>query len=129
MRKLIIAVDDDPKMLSLLKHMMRGTEYLILCQPTPESALRLMQSINVDLFILDIMMPNIDGFELASRIRQKDSLQNTPIMMLSAKDNATIRKKAAIVGANKFVSKRMLASTLLSEIKDVLSPKSISCYS
>lgn len=123
MRKLILAVDDDPKMLTLIKKMMsRESEHLILCQATPESALSIMDAINVDLFIIDVMMPNIDGIELCKRIRANDALKQTPIVMLSAKDNQKTRKQAQLAGADQFISKRDMR-TLLTTVKNVINPQ------
>ncbi|MEC9198748.1 MAG: ATP-binding protein [Pseudomonadota bacterium] len=83
-RKAILAVDDDLDHLALLETLLKPMGFLIQCQPSPVTALASLEDIAPDLFILDIDMPEMDGWSLAQRLRDDPKFRSTPIMMVSA---------------------------------------------
>jgi CheY-like chemotaxis protein len=76
--------------------------------------------INVDLIILDIMMPSIDGIELCSQLRQNMAIAGTPIIMLSAREDLLTQQNAFDAGANMFVGKSYGCSNLINTAIQVL---------
>jgi CheY-like chemotaxis protein len=78
----ILVVDDDPVTCKLLYFLLDSEGYDVWTAQTPEAALRVSEQEAVDLIILDVLMPRIDGFELLKRLRNTGS--ECPVMFLSA---------------------------------------------
>ncbi|MDF1726845.1 MAG: response regulator [Sulfitobacter sp.] len=103
----ILAVDDDPVILDLLRGSLGTHEnYELTCRQTGEDALELIKSgSEFDCFLLDIMLPGIDGIELCDRIRQREEYRTTPIVMITASKDPDLMSQAFYVGATDFLNK------------------------
>jgi PleD family two-component response regulator len=101
--KNILAVDDQAIHLSALKSHLSDTSYKLTCLSSGEDALRFLQKNNPDLFILDIMMPEMDGFQLALKIRE--SGQSAPIVFLTGNSSKETVMKALQSGGADFIVK------------------------
>jgi len=102
--KTVLAVDDRPDVLTNVSAALRG-HFRVLGAQDGASALRVMQSQRVDLFILDIEMPGMDGFELARRIRADSSYAATPIVFLTANATRENITKGINLGVSDFIVK------------------------
>jgi CheY-like chemotaxis protein len=113
--KIILAVDDASISLSMLKKMLLSEPYKLVCVNSGEDALRFLETHQSDLFILDIEMPKMNGYELAGRIRA--SGQKAPIIYLTG--NATRRyvMSAIKAGASDFIVKPVDKKYLTCKIK------------
>jgi CheY-like chemotaxis protein len=120
-RQVILAVDDDPDMLTLLDTMLKRRGYVVMKARNAEIALHLIKSFSPNLLVLDVLMPNMDGFELCERIRNIPHTANIPIIILTALNTANTRQQAINVGANAFIAKDDLFSDLAAEIQRLLS--------
>jgi CheY-like chemotaxis protein len=120
-RQVILAVDDDPDMLTLLDTMLKRRGYVVMKAQNAEIALNLIKSFSPNLLVLDVLMPNMDGFELCERIRNIPHTANIPIIILTALNTANTRQQAISVGANAFIAKDDLFSDLAAEIQRLLS--------
>ncbi|MDR0320364.1 MAG: response regulator [Treponema sp.] len=114
----ILAVDDTPLSLNLLKVALQTTEYKITCVNSGRLALRFIKRNNPDLFLLDIEMPEMDGYELAKKI--KESGQIAPVIFLTASATKGCVKKAAEAGAVDYIVKPIDSRKLLAKIKKYL---------
>ena len=104
----ILAVDDDPIILDLLKGSLnKDNSGDLICCETAEDALEVLetQTTPIDCFLLDIMLPGIDGIELCAQIRAMKSYRTTPIIMITASREADLMGRAFHAGATDFVSK------------------------
>ena len=101
--KIILAVDDAAISLSMLKKTLQDTPYKLICVNSGDDALRYLKSHQPDLFILDIEMPKMNGYDLALKIREVG--QRAPIIFLTG--NATKRNviRAIEAGASDFIVK------------------------
>lgn len=104
----ILAVDDDPVILDLLERALadsRGYE-LTTCK-TGEDALKLLKGpiAPFECFLLDVMLPGIDGIELCDTIRQTAAYRTAPIIMITASREADLMERAFYAGATDFISK------------------------
>jgi CheY-like chemotaxis protein len=101
--KSILAVDDNAFFLEIMKGILRGTEYKLTCVISSRDALKFLQNHQPDLFILDIEMPQLNGYDLARKIRERE--QAAPIIFLTA--NATRENfiRAIDAGAVDFIVK------------------------
>jgi CheY-like chemotaxis protein len=119
-RQVILAVDDDPDMLTLLDTMLKRRGYVVMKAQNAEIALNLIKSFSPNLLVLDVLMPNMNGFELCERIRKIPHTANIPIIILTALNTASTRQQAINVGANAFIAKDNLFSDLAAEIQRLL---------
>ncbi|SDK58321.1 Response regulator receiver domain-containing protein [Maridesulfovibrio ferrireducens] len=104
--KTILLIDDDPKMLDLLKHYLRKESVYILSAPDGEEGLELFTANAVDLVIIDIFMPNMDGIQTILEIKQKKS--DSQILVISGGGEYTgleYLKQAKALGAKEALVK------------------------
>jgi CheY-like chemotaxis protein len=102
-QKSILAVDDQSISLSTLKSFLKDTPYKLTCTASGEDALNFLRNNYPDLFILDIMMPAMDGYELAEKIRK--SGQKAPIIFLTGNATRDSVLKAILAGGVDFIVK------------------------
>jgi len=121
MTKRILVVDDDELVLMALKELLRFEGYEIYTFSRGSEALKKLDQEDFDLLILDIIMPEMDGFELCRLIREKDSYKEKPILFLTAKNQEEDKKRGLEVGATLFLSKPISPQRLLTLIKDTIS--------
>jgi len=117
-KKHILLVEDDESMGFLLKDSLESYNYRVTHYSDGKSALNEFLKHTFDLCLLDVMMPNMDGFTLASEIRKNDL--NTPIIFLTAKAMKEDRIKGLKLGADDYVTKPFSIEELTLRIKAVL---------
>lgn len=120
MAKRILIVDDDELVLMALRELLKSQNYEVLTFSRGSEALKKIDQEALDLMILDIVMPEMDGFELCKKIREKECCRETPILFLSAKNQEEDQKRGLEVGANLFISKPINPQRLLALIADII---------
>lgn len=98
----ILIVEDDAN-IRLLLHTRLRSRYNVLTADGGEAALKILDSVNVDLIVTDIMMPAMDGFEFISRVRTQG--MDIPVIMLTAKDAMTDKGQGFKVGCDDYLTK------------------------
>lgn len=99
----ILVVDDDKNTRMLLKAVLEGENYSVLTAENGETALALMDANHIDLVVLDVMMPKMDGYAFTETVRQSNS--TLPILMVSAKQLPADKKKGFLVGTDDYMTK------------------------
>jgi len=102
-QKTILAVDDAAIFLTMLKKSLEGEPYKLTCLNSGESALKFLKTNNPDLFILDIEMPKMNGYELAGKIREGG--HEAPIIFLTGNATKRYLMRAIQAGASDFIVK------------------------
>ncbi|MCL2055274.1 MAG: response regulator [Oscillospiraceae bacterium] len=120
-KKTILAVDDRHFFLNAIKNMLTGTGYKLVCISSGMSALNYLDNHKPDLFLLDIEMPEMDGYELARRIRA--SGQTAPIIFLTGNSKKEYVLKALQAGAADFIVKPVTKDQLLERIVKYIKPE------
>ncbi len=120
MNEVIMVVDDDVSLLTLLEIRLRRQGFSVMKARSGHAALASLKSGIPDLFIIDVMMPNMDGFELCERLRSRTETREIPIIILSAKDDSRSVRRGIEAGANLFASKTEMHYNLLSHVRDLL---------
>lgn len=113
----VLLVDDEKEIVELLEIYLKNDGYRILKAYNGIEALRLLESQEVDLIILDIMMPRMDGIQACLKIREK---LNMPIIMLSAKSQDMDKITGLSMGADDYVTKPFNPLELLARVKSQL---------
>ncbi len=113
----ILVVDDEKNILDLVAMYLKSDGYFVETASSGEDAVNRFHKCSPDLIVLDIMLPDMDGWEVCRRIR-KDS--NVPIVMLTAKDFTTDKVVGLELGADDYVTKPFDPRELLARIKAVL---------
>ncbi|MFH0788543.1 MAG: response regulator [Pseudomonadota bacterium] len=120
MSKRILIVDDDELVLIALRELLRSEDYEVHTFSRGSEALKKLDQEEFDLLILDIIMPEMDGFELCKKIREKVSCQEKPILFLTAKNEEEDKKRGLAAGATLFLSKPISPQRLLALIADTI---------
>jgi DNA-binding response OmpR family regulator len=120
MAKRILVVDDDELIRIALNELLRPEGYEVHTVSGGNEALEKLDQDGYDLLMLDIIMPEMDGFELCKRIRDKESYRETPIVFLTAKSREDDRIRGLEVGANLFLSKPISPDKLLGIVSDTI---------
>ena len=120
MAKRILVVDDDELVLLALNELLTPEGYEVHPVSSGAEALEDLDQREYDLLVLDIIMPEMDGFELCRRIRERKNYQDTPIVLLTAKSREEDRVKGMEAGANLFLSKPISPDKLLGIIADTI---------
>jgi CheY-like chemotaxis protein len=114
----ILAVDNALMFLNSLKMYLEDAPYELHCVTSGREALKYLDDHTVDLIFLDVEMPELDGYELAKRIKQRGI--KTPVVFLTANAEKEDLEKAASAGAASVLPKPFQASQLLAKIKEYL---------
>ncbi len=114
----ILVVDDDKNTRTLMKLVLEGDNYSVLTACNGEEALAVMDSSHVDLVVLDVMMPGMDGYQLTRALRESNN--NLPILMVSAKQLPADKKQAFLVGTDDYMTKPVDEEEMLLRIKALL---------
>lgn len=117
MKKHILIVEDEEHLADALAHNLQFEGYATTVANDGEEGLRLAQSIQFDLIILDIMMPKLDGLEVCRRIRAAGS--KVPILFLTARSSDADRLLGLKVGADDYVPKPFLLEELILRIQGI----------
>ena len=116
----ILVVDDDPDIARFVEVNLRSAGYDVTVASDGEEALLKAGSLRPDLVLLDVMMPRIDGFEVAHRLRRNPQTSNTSIIMLTAKALATDKVLGLTAGADDYIIKPFDPIELLARVKGTL---------
>ena len=117
MAKKILLVDDEPLILDSVSYNLRQEGYEVITAKDGDTGLKLALAENVDLILLDLMLPGVDGLEVCRQIRKKSEV---PIIMLTAKEGEIDRILGLELGADDYVTKPFSMRELLARVKTVL---------
>jgi len=121
--KKILLVDDEPNIIIALEYTLRKNNYDIFIARDGREAIVLSEKLQPDLIILDIMMPNVDGYEVLDYLRQHEALKDkTQTIIISAKQKESDVQKALSLGAKEYIKKPFSMKKLLSTVTDLLTP-------
>ncbi len=120
MPETILVVDDDPDIARFVEVNLRSAGYDVSVAADGEEALARAAELRPDLVLLDVMMPRIDGFEVAQRLRRNPQTANTSIIMLTAKALSTDKVLGLTAGADDYIIKPFDPIELLARVKGTL---------
>ena len=110
----ILVVDDEIEIADLIELYLKNEDYNVYKTYSSEKALKIIEKRNIDLALLDIMMPGIDGFTLCQTIRKN---YNFPIIMVTAKITDADKIKGLNIGADDYITKPFMPLELIARVK------------
>ncbi len=116
MKKNILLVDDDEDIIEFLQYNLEKEEFNVVTAKSGAAALSKLNN-QIDLILLDIMMPNMDGFEVIKKIRQNDFYKDIPVIFLTAKSSEADEIKGLNLGAHDFIAKPISPQKLIARVK------------
>jgi DNA-binding response OmpR family regulator len=116
-RRTILVIDDEPRIASLIRMNFELEGFEVLAARTPDEGLRKMRELLPDLVVLDVMMPEMDGYEVLREIRRTSTV---PVVMLTVRSDEADKVRGLELGADDYVTKPFGQRELLSRVKAVL---------
>ena len=114
----ILVVDDDKNTRKYISAVLEAEGYTVSVAENGEEALEMMDKEFIDLVVLDVMMPKMDGYTFTKELREADN--NLPVLMVSAKQLPTDRHKGFLVGTDDYITKPIDETEMLLRIKALL---------
>ncbi|MCD4743196.1 MAG: response regulator transcription factor [Desulfobacteraceae bacterium] len=115
----ILIVDDEEDILELVKFNLTKEGYKTMLATTGEQALDIVKNNRIDLIVLDLMLPGVDGLEVTRIIRNNPETQTIPIIMLTAKGDESDIITGLELGANDYISKPFSLKELIARIRNI----------
>lgn len=120
MKKTIMVVDDNPDIITIVKTILEGKGYQVLSAASGAQLLNLLESTKPDLIILDIMMPEMDGLEVLSRLKALTETASIPVILLTAKVQYEDVLGGYKLGADYYITKPFTSTQLVNGINLLL---------
>ncbi len=118
--KSILIIDDDPTNLEVLKTQLEHAGFSVLTASDGHEAFQIINGDRIDLILCDVMMPMVDGYTFAMRMRERERLRDIPLVFVSAKDQTADKVRGYQVGAIDYLAKPVEMDELLCKINAIL---------
>lgn len=120
MSKRVLVVDDEPNIVMSLEFLMRRAGFDVTVARNGREALTALDAAPPDLLLLDVMMPEFDGYEVCERVRGRPDWNTTKIIMLTARGRDIERERGLALGADAYVTKPFSTRDLVEQVKRML---------
>lgn len=118
--KKILIVDDEPNIVMALEYTFKKQNFEVFIARDGQEALDILKNQMPDLIILDVMMPNVDGYATIEQIKADERMSHCKIIFLSAKNKERDIEKGLLLGANAYVTKPFSLKKLTEQIQELL---------
>ena len=119
--KKIPVVDDDPYILMSLEFLMKKNGFEVMVARNGTEALDIVEKQVPDIVLLDIMMPDVDGYAICKHIKSSKKLKEAKVVFMSAKSKETDIRKGYDLGASLYVTKPFSTRQLLKQVQELIS--------
>jgi two-component system cell cycle response regulator len=116
----VLIVDDEPNNVKLMSAMLYKEPVDIITANNGKTALEIVNNTNIDLILLDIMMPEMDGYQVTQLIRENKKTKNIPIILVTALHGSEDKKRGLDVGADEFITKPVNKIEIIARIRSML---------
>ncbi|MGJ8742926.1 response regulator transcription factor [Polaribacter sp.] len=120
MKKKILIVDDEPNIVMTLEYAFKKKDFEVYIARDGSEALEILKHQIPNVVLLDIMMPNVDGYETLQKLKNTASLKETKVVFLTAKNKASDIEKGLKLGADKYLTKPFSVKKIVSEILELI---------
>lgn len=116
----ILVVDDDPYILMSLEFLMRKSGFDVLVARNGKETLEILNNSVPDVVLLDIMMPDVDGYDICKHIKSTKKLKDCKVVFLSAKSKESDIQKGYDIGAELYITKPFSNKELVKKIQELV---------
>ena len=120
MKKKILIVDDEPNIVMSLEYTFKKQDFEVYIARDGSEALEILKTQTPDVILLDIMMPNVDGYQTLFHIKSDEKLKDIKVVFLTAKNKASDIEKGLNLGADKYLTKPFSVKKIVSEIMELV---------
>ncbi|WP_431134517.1 response regulator [Psychroserpens mesophilus] len=120
MKRKILIVDDEPNIVMSLEYTFKKQDFEVYIARDGSEALEILKQEVPDIVLLDIMMPNVDGYQTLTHIKKAKGLEHTKVVFLTAKNKASDIEKGLKLGADKYLTKPFSVKKIVSEILELI---------
>ena len=124
MKRRILVVDDEEHIVNIMRFTLEHAGYEVIAAHDGKEGLRMAREEKPDLIVLDLMLPNIDGYKVCRLLKFDKKYQQIPIILASARSEAQDRELGRQVGADYFLAKPFQADDLTTKVREFLSASS-----
>lgn len=124
-KKKILIIDDEPDFIKVIRMRLEVNGFRVVSAENGKEGLKKSKSEKPDLILLDLMMPEMDGFEVLEHLKKDKKTFDIPVVILSAKSDDESKFKASQLYDEEYVVKGIESDELLRRIKDVLKRRNI----
>ncbi|WP_397446401.1 response regulator transcription factor [Polaribacter sp. R77954] len=119
MRKILI-VDDEPNIVMTLEYAFKKKNFEVYIARDGSEALEILKTKTPNVILLDIMMPEVDGYQTIELIKKNKALKNTKVIFLSAKSKSSDVEKGLQLGADKYFTKPFSIRKIVNEVEELI---------
>ena len=119
-QKKILVIDDEPDMQKLLKTRFEQENFKVITADDGEAGVKIAEQEAPDMIILDIMMPKMDGYTCLKELRNLPKTKNTPVLMLSGKEEEKVGDLFAFQKISGYIEKPFESDELVMKVKEIL---------
>jgi DNA-binding response OmpR family regulator len=116
-RPLVLVVDDEPAMRDMLQRLLERAGFGVACAADGAVGLVRLDGGDVDLVLLDLMLPGLDGLEFCRQVRERQRGRHVPIIMVTGSVNAADRRAGFAMGADDYVLKPFRTQALVDRVR------------
>lgn len=118
--KKILIVDDEPNIVMTLEYAFKKKNFEVFIARDGSEALQILEKTVIDLVLLDIMMPKVDGFQTLTSIRENKKLDKTKVVFLTAKNKKSDIEKGLDYGVDKYFTKPFSLKKIVKQVEELL---------
>jgi DNA-binding response OmpR family regulator len=118
--KKILIVDDEPNIIMSLEYIFKKNNFEVFIARDGQEALDILKDQIPEIIILDVMMPNVDGFETIKKIKSNENWQHCKVIFLSAKNKQTDIQKGLDLGASAYMTKPFSLKKLVEKVNELV---------
>lgn len=116
----ILVVDDEPQLANFIRMRLEANKFKVILASDGIEGLKKTQEEKPDLILLDILMPNLDGFGMLRKLKEDDKTKSIPVIILTAQDKPQNISRALEIGANDYMAKPFESKIMLEKIRKLL---------
>ncbi len=116
----VLVIDDEPEITDIVQTFLDEAGYQVIVENSPEKAVEVAKNFEPDIILLDIMMPNVDGYDICEALKKESRFASTPIIFLTGKDRSDDMGRSFKSGGDMFIKKPFSCQRLLEIINIVL---------
>ena len=121
----VLVVDDDRNAVDILNRLLTKEGFVVQCAHGGREALAQVEAHPIDVILLDVMMPDMDGFQVCEALRKDDRTRGIPIILLTAKDDMETRVVGMRLGVSEFLTKPINKTELFARLRAQMHQRTI----